>query len=208
MSAIKEHLFFGRVEYRKEGPVHHVFRNMWVCCFKQQGNDSWICFSLVVWNQNDVVTLQPVVKKAPIIRKYFNFFNHLSDYMIKHLYWGEEQISSKNIASAYCKTQKHLGLAIQADQVLDTLNSTTIWTTSMQVEPYLEYLIPIKHLNQFSMTVIAKQLTYEGTNIKKKKIGFIITPTLSSLYPSYPKYMNNLLTCIYKYKLSCLTTNT
>ena len=54
---------------RGKEKFHHVLSNTRVCCFKQQCNDSRVSFSLVVWHQNNIVTLQSIIRVTYYIPK-------------------------------------------------------------------------------------------------------------------------------------------
>ena len=44
--------------YTKKECPYYVFTNPWIAFFKQQGDNCWICFCLMVWHQNNIVALQ------------------------------------------------------------------------------------------------------------------------------------------------------
>lgn len=54
---------------RGKEKFHHVLSNTRVCCFKQQCNDSRVSFSLVVWHQDNIVTLQSIIRVTYYIPK-------------------------------------------------------------------------------------------------------------------------------------------
>lgn len=45
--------------------MYHILCDLWICPFKQQSNNSWVSFTLMVWYQYNVATLQSRYIKLP-----------------------------------------------------------------------------------------------------------------------------------------------